>query len=128
MDFNTETEFIKKYIKKEHQERLLFELQSPKKREKALFRFAHSSQEILKECFVKSMTIPDFKNLPFKVDFYEKCYIVSGGENDGVTLPLIDAIEFCKQSYMIVILITSKIVIVKEEHENKGACWFIAQA
>lgn len=128
MDFNAESEFIRKHIKKEYQERLLFELQSKKRREKALFRFAHSSQLILKEYFIKSKTIPTFNNLAFKIDFSEKCYIISGGENDGATLPLIDAIKFCEKSYMVAILITSKIVIVKEECEDKGTCWYIAQA
>ena len=128
MDFNTESEFIHKHIKKEYQERLLFELQSSKRREKALSRFAHSSQTILKEYFVKSKSVPSFNNLPFKIDFSEKCYIISGGENDGITLPLNQAIEFCQKSYMVAILITSKIIIVKEECENKETSWFIAQA
>jgi hypothetical protein len=103
-------------------------LQSSKRREKALSRFAHSSQTILKEYFVKSKSVPSFNNLPFKIDFSEKCYIISGGENDGITLPLITAIEFCQKSYMVAILITSKIIIVKEECENKETSWFIAQA
>ena len=54
MDFSIENKFVKEYIKKEYQERLLFELQSKKHREKAIARFAHSSETILKDCFRKS--------------------------------------------------------------------------
>lgn len=127
MNINIETEFVKKHIKKEYQERLIFELQSKKHREKALCRFAHSSELILKGHFLKIQTAPTFNNLSFNADFFENCYIISGGENDGITLPFGDAIEFCKTSYMVAILITSKLVIVKEECENKDTCWYMAK-
>lgn len=128
MNFDIESTFVKKHIRKEYQERLLFELQSPKKREKALSRFAHSCQLILKDHFIRVQTLPKFNDLPFKIDYSCSCYIVSGGENDGSTLTLLDAINFCNTSYMTVILITPELIIVKEECEGKGASWFIAEA
>lgn len=128
MIFNIESEFVKKHIKKEYQERLIFELQSKKHREKALSRFSHNSQLILKNHFEKTTAIPTTRNLPFEIDFSEKCYIISSDENDGIFIPLIDAIKFCEQSYMAVILITSKVVIIKEEYENGKPFFFVAKA
>ena len=51
MDFDIEIGFVKKYIKKEYQDRLIFELKSKKHREKAVSRFSHFSENILKNSF-----------------------------------------------------------------------------
>lgn len=119
MDCNIESGFVKKYIKKEYQERLLFELQSKKHREKAISRFSHFSETILKKCF-NSCDILELKKHLYKVYApTEKCYIISNDENDGKTLFLTDAIECCTTSYMAMILISEKFVIVKEEYEKK---------
>ncbi len=114
MNFDIETAFVKKYIKKEYQDRILFEFQSKKLREKAISRFSHSSEIILKNCF-KSCDIPELK----KIDPKEKCYIISNGEKDGNMIFMSDAIEYCENSYMTVILISEKFVALKEEYEKK---------
>ena len=43
-----EEKFVKMFIKKQYQERLLFEFNS-KKREKAIDRFSHEAKNVLKE-------------------------------------------------------------------------------
>lgn len=55
MDKKIEQEFVKKYIDKAHQDRLLFELGSENRRQKALSRFSHSSEEVLKKSVNKKI-------------------------------------------------------------------------
>ncbi len=127
MNFSIELDFVKKYIKKEYQERIIFELQSKKNREKAISRFSHSSDMILKDLFVKC-TMAEFQNhLTDSYGVTEECYIISGDKLDGQTLPLHDAITYCKTSYMAVILISSKFAVVKEEVESKEPLIFISK-
>lgn len=124
MDFDIETFFVKKSIKREYQERILFELKSKKHREKAISRFAHSANSFLKNDFLNcdfSCFINQFvqnKNLA-------TCYIISNGLYDGESLPTQEAIEFCQKSYVTVILISSKFIAVKEEVEKGSSMIFV---
>lgn len=118
MDFSIEIDFVKKHIKKEYQERIIFELQSKKNREKAISRFSHSSDMILKDQFVKC-TMAELQNhLADSCGVKEECYMISGDTLDGHILPLHDAVEYCQASHMAVILISSKFAVVKEEFEG----------
>ena len=117
MDFDIENKFVKNYVKKEYQQRLLFELQSKKHREKAISRFSHSSEAILKDCFSKSSILELQKNCGM-VDPKEQCYILSGDGYDGRMLFWEEAIRYCVTSYMVAILISEKIVVIKEEFEK----------
>ena len=117
MDFNIESKFVKEYIRKEYQERLLFELQSEKHREKAISRFSHSSETILKDCFSKS-SILELKKFYEIASTKEHCYILSNDIHDGRMLLWKDAIKYCVASYMVVILISEKTVVIKEEFEK----------
>ena len=53
MDKSIERFFVKTYIDKDCQERLLFELNSMKKRSKALSRFSHDAETVLKKVLDK---------------------------------------------------------------------------
>ena len=118
MDFNIEVDFVMKYVKKEYRDRLLFELQSKKHREKAISRFCHSSQQILIDCFTKC-TMSDFQKLfCLETNSMDKCYLITNDVNDGKLLLLREAIEYCQKSYMAVILICSKFVVIREEFER----------
>ena len=114
MDIDIERQFVKRYIDKDYQERLLYEFGSPKKRVNALSRFSHNAEAILKKSVIKSvLTSPD--------GFQEKdqtVYIISWGENDGVTMPLSDALRYLDNSYSSVILVGSDFSLVKEEAET----------
>ena len=126
MDFSIEIDFVKKHIKKEYQERIIFELQSKKKREKAISRFSHSSEMILKDQFVKC-TMAELQNhLTDSCGVKEECYMISGDTLDGHILPLHAAVEYCKASHMAVILISSKFAVVKEEFEGGQPQVFIS--
>ena len=117
MDKKIEIEFVKKCIKETYQERILFELQSKKHREKAILRFSHSSENILKNNFVKS-NISNMQSILSKKTL-EKCYIISDALYDGEMLEFNDAVEYCKEAYMPVILISPQFVVIKEEVEKK---------
>ena len=100
MDFSIEIDFVKKHIKKEYQERIIFELQSKKNREKAISRFSHSSDMILKDQFVKC-TMAELQNhLADSCGVKEECYMISGDTLDGHILPLHAAVEYCKASHI----------------------------
>lgn len=117
MDFLIECDFVKKCIKKDYQERIMFELQSKKHREKAIARFSHFPEIIVKDLFAKC-TINDLNNYFGKINSTEKCYIISGNLYDGEEILLKDAIQYFKESFMTVILITSKYAVIKEEVET----------
>ena len=114
MDSNIEKEFVKSYIDKNYQERLLYELGSSKKRVNALSRFSHNAETILKKSASKRI-------ITSLGDFQEKdqtVYIISWDEKDGLTMPLSDAVRYLEASYMSVILIGKDFSLIKEEAEN----------
>ena len=121
MNKSVEQFFVKTYIDKDYQERLLFELNSIKKRSKALSRFSHDVESILK----KSVNKKIITNLD---DFQEKdqtVYVISWDEKDGTTMSLSDAIPYFESSYMSAILIGKNFSLIKEEPEKGGAKYFI---
>ena len=124
MDKSVEQFFVKTYIDKDYQERLLFELNSIKKRSKALSRFSHDVESVLK----KSVNKKIITNLD---DFQEKdqtVYVISWDEKDGTTMSLSDAIRYLESSYMSAILIGKDFSLIKEEPEKGGAKYFILRA
>ena len=112
-----EEEFVNKYIDKDYQERLLYELGSSKKRVNALSRFSHDAETILKKGVSKKI-ITSFN------EFQEKdqtVYVISWDEKDGTTMSLSDAIRYLESSYMSAILIGKDFSLIKEEPEKGGA-------
>lgn len=121
MNKSVEQFFVKTYIDKDYQERLLFELDSIKKRSKALSRFSHDVESVLR----KSVNKQIISNLD---DFQEKdqtVYVISWDEKDGKTMSLSDAIRYLESSYMSAILIGKDFSLIKEEPEKGGAKYFI---
>lgn len=125
MDFDVETHFVKNSVKKEYQERILFELKSKKHREKAISRFSHSANIILNSKFSK-YSLEDLISISFQKGNTENCYIISNGLHDGEHLSLEEAVKYCQQSYMTVILISSKFTAVKEEYEKSSPWVFVS--
>ena len=127
MDFNIELDFIKKYIKKEYRERIIFELQSKKKREKGISHFSHSAQTVLNDSFIPCPMTQLQDHLVALCSAQDECYMISGDTLDGHILPLHDAVEYCLTSYLAVILISSKFAVVKEEAECSEPRIFISK-
>ena len=114
MNTTIEQEFIKKYIDKGYQERLLLELGSAKRRTKALSRFSHNAEDVLnKNIFKKTIT-----NLADIKENNQTVYVISWDENDGTQTSFTDAIKYCEMAYMSVILIGQSFALIKEETEG----------
>ena len=114
MNIIIEQEFIKKYIDKGYQERLLLELSSAKRRTKALSRFSHNAEDVLnKNIFKKTIT-----NLADIKENNQTVYVISWDENDGTQTSFTDAIKYCEMAYMSVILIGQSFALIKEETEG----------
>ena len=79
MDRTVEERFIRQYVKEDRQERLLFELFSKKNRKKALSRFAHGAELLLKPGYRKCAAI----DLSFLKQVKTAYVIPSDGDLDG---------------------------------------------
>ena len=115
MDIAIEQAFIKKYIDKGYQERLLLELSSAKRRTKALSRFSHNVEEILSKNIIKK-EIANFGDIkePDKT-----LYVISWDKNNGTQTSFADAIKYCETTYTSVVLIGETFALIKEEAEGR---------
>ena len=114
MNIAIEQEFIKKYIDKGYQERLLLELESTKRRTKALSRFSHNVEKILNKNITKK-TITNFSDIK---ETDKTIYVISWDENDGTQTSFADAIKYCETVYTSVVLIGNAFSLIKEETEG----------
>ena len=114
MNIIIEQEFIKKYIDKGYQERLLLELESTKRRTKALSRFSHNVEKILNKNITKK-TITNFSDIK---ETDKTIYVISWDEHDGTQISFADAIKYCETAYMSVVLIGQSFALIKEETEG----------
>ena len=114
MNTTIEQEFIKRYINKGYQERLLLELSSAKRRTKALSRFSHNVEEILNKSIIKK-EITNFGDIK---ETDQTIYVISWDENDGTQTSFADAIKYCEAAYTSVVLIGKTFALIKEETEG----------
>ena len=119
MDVLIETAFVQRCIKKEYQERLLFTLQSPKRRQKAFSRFAHDCETILQKGYRK-LSASAFMDELTSYSQKEQCYLIGDHLQDTQTMPLAEAVELCQSSYMPIILVSPSFVLIKPEVEGKS--------
>ena len=121
MNASVEEMFVKAFIEKRIQDRIIFELSSSKNRSKAVSRFAHTTDDIInsKYVFLKSNKLTSFE---IEVELIKHCgknkyvYIISMNEFDGKSLPFKDALKICIDDYMPSIIICSeKVVFIKTE-------------
>ena len=122
--------FVKSFVNKQKQERLLFELQ--KKRKEAIDRFAHSANEILERrkmvFFGKKIQERDIeKQIEGVKQNKNKVYIISGNNKyDKKEIFYIDALRIFKEEYMPMIIICyNEYAIIKGETEGISADVFI---
>lgn len=114
MDKKIEQQFVERYIAKNYQERLLWELSSAKRRSKALSRFSHDADDVLDQQ-VNPKIITSFTEI---CERDKTVYILSWDENDGMNLPFDEAIRYCESTYMSVVLIGKSFALIKEETEK----------
>lgn len=115
MNLEMEKVFIEKFIKKDYQERIIYEL--TKKREKALSRFSHNAYDILnkdnnilqihdKDSVVTLISSKDLIN--------KDCYFISRFL-DGEIIKLDVALKEAFEDLCSSIIISTNFVIIKEE-------------
>ena len=124
MKKSVEQNFIKTYIDKNYQERLLFELSSSKKRSRALSRFSHGAETVLSKTLDRKI-ITGFNELH---ENDKTVYVISWDENDGMDVPFEKAIRYCENTYTAVILIGSAFSLIKEEVESGSSKVFYLKA
>ena len=90
---------VKTFFEKRIQERVMYELFSPKKRDKALHRLNHDYKRNLREQYLIEIPEPnscssELANLLQKHGAGKQCYALSfNGDIDGKELPLLTALE-----------------------------------
>ena len=114
-----EENFVKQYIIKERQERLINELSSSKKRINAMSRFCHSSLDLIKPNKIYESGDISSERLLSLLNKYgknDKNYIMAYSENiDKKYMSNDEAIEKVIGNGMAAIIINSDIVIIETE-------------
>ncbi len=124
MDVNVESCFVRECIKKEYRERVQFELQSKKHRQKAMSRFAHDCVKILQVGY-ETVTASELVRILDTASDKEPCYLIMDGEGDGKTMPLSQAKVLLQNAYMPVILISSRCIVIKPEAEGGQPTFYV---
>lgn len=119
--------FAEHFIKKEYRPRILYELSSLKKRGKALSRFAHDAENILKkECIYQKKSSFTIQELICEFGFYEKVYILSEDGDDAHYLNFEEALSRMMNDYLAKIFIFSgDSAFIKTEAEDGSSMKFI---
>ena len=121
--------FVKQYIIKKRQERLIYELGSSKKRINAMSRFCHSSLELIKPNMIYEsgdLSCDRILSLLIKFGKNEKNYIMAYDENiDKKYMNNDEAIRNVIGNGMAAIIINSDIVIIETEQEIGPAIKYV---
>ena len=120
-----ETVFVETYIKKEYQERLLFELKSPRKREKALSRFAYDVKKLFKPSILVTKIAIEDAHIELQNKNEKTCYLISGDEHDGQFFSIDTAFQYFVDTYMPMILVHKEQAFLKEEVENNCIIYWL---
>ena len=113
MNRTVEERFIRQYIKEDQQERLLFELFSKKNRKKALSRFAHGAELLLKSGYRKCTAA----DLSFLKQVKSAYVIPSDGDLDGADAPGETVYALLLNETSPVIAVGEGFAVVREEVE-----------
>ncbi len=120
----SEEVFVKSFIRKSRQDRLLFELSSPSRRRGCLERFCHHAKDLVDQSKVR-LEGQDLEFRPEFKDFVKKhpgtCLVISPDPNlDGLSLPLGKAVEPASMGCDAAIIIGGDFAIVFGEAEKGG--------
>ena len=120
MNKELETAFVKNFIKKQYQERLLFELNSPKKREDFIWRFCHRTEVIVnpQRIILKGTKIAkedlDNEIKQIKGDVY----VLSLDYPEGQMMNVQEALAYFEDEYMpVIIMFADNLAFIKTEVE-----------
>ncbi|MCH5164520.1 MAG: hypothetical protein J1F36_05835 [Clostridiales bacterium] len=125
MNEDIEKAFIKNFIKKQYQERILFEFNSSKKRQHAIDRFSHDFENIINSEKIilmnSNLSILEIeKELKYK-KINEFAYVISYKYTMGKFFNLKDALSYLDEEYLPVIIILSNNMALIKSETDKGS-------
>lgn len=124
MDYSVEKYFVKTYIRKERQERLLFQLIDSRKRYEGLDRFCHNSSDLLdkRKIVLEGADLDRQKDFLTFVDKHdEPCIIISADSFiDGEVMNLKEALAVAVNLVEAVLIIGNGFALVFGEAEKGG--------
>lgn len=116
MDKLFEESFVKNFIIKDKRERLLYELNNPKKRDNAIQRIPN----LLEKKYEIPVNSKNSDEILIIANQYVKsnteCYIISDTVLDGAKVPFKEAFEHMLNSYMVCVVISADTVLLKDEY------------
>ena len=116
MNSKIEKIFVENFIVKEYKTRILYELNSEKKREKAISRLSHDAVNILqpKKILLKSHQL-SYDDIKKYLSGNEMCYVLGGNTDKSVIIFKKNFNEYINNPLSLVIICDNGLVIVKEE-------------
>ena len=130
MNKKIEEEFVNTYIIKNKRERILFELQNPKRREEGIGRFCHCADEMLiaSKITAKGKYILDDIKTKILDSNATSCYVISFfSDIDGIELQKQDVINEIIGMGMPSIAIFDDFVIIETEQEQGPAVKYLLE-
>lgn len=121
MDKDIEKKFVENFIQKRYRDRLLFELNSPKKRVDFLSRFCHNADEIIdpNKIVLKGKKIDtDIEKELKQHKINDEVYVLSFKYSQGQSLGLQEALDYCEEENMpVIIILSDDLALIKTEVE-----------
>lgn len=110
--------FVSRYIISSKQDRLLYEINSKKKKEKFINHFCHDTL---------SFIIPD--KIVFRGNVYDSFNFIKNENNffvisfdfiDGKKMEKADLLKYMENEYLAIVAISDSCAIIKEEHDDNS--------
>ena len=126
LDKNIECSFVQTFIQKRIQERIIWELASVKKRKTAIWRFCHTTDDIVKPQLVliksNKLTNSIILQSVSELTTLTSCYIISFYEEiDGKQMTITNAVSHCIGRGLPSIIIIGEQVAIIETEQSIGA-------
>ena len=117
---------IADFLSPSMKERIIYELSSHKKRHKALERFSHSVETILRTEYIyyKGNVIPNAVKNEIKKSV-SKCTVLSLEFDQGKNMPISEAFDYLIDKSFFAIIIIDNWLIIKPEYEKGQGLFYI---
>jgi hypothetical protein len=118
VDEDIEAEFVKTFIQKRLQERIIWELASEKKRRHAILRFSHYTDEIVKHQYIlKKSNKLNIIQLLHELTAEASCYVIAADKHelDGQQMTLDTAVQRCFDGWPAIMIISKKLAVIETE-------------
>ena len=117
--------FISNYVVFNKRDRLIFELNSKKKKEKFMNYFCHDTKKIIiPERIVYEGNVIDA--MPY-IKSINEFYVMTYDNIEGKMLDKNELMKYIEEEYMPIIAISKSLVIIKEEVEKKGHLYILKE-